>query len=101
MLAMSDLPQGRAEMQARQVELLEATVLQVQATLTAGTVTSRDLVLMCLACIDAYDQRGSGAERDQPRQRRAGTPQGGLHGIPVVVKDNRRPPASTPPLDRR
>ena len=42
----------------RQVELLEATVPQLQAALTAGTVTSHDLVSMYLARIDAYDQRG-------------------------------------------
>ncbi len=58
MLAVSDVPQGRAEMQARQVELWEATVPQLQAALTAGTVRSRDLVSMYLARIDAYDQRG-------------------------------------------
>ena len=55
MLAVNDLPQGRAEIQMRQVELLEATVPQLQAALTAGTITSRDLVSMYLARIDAYD----------------------------------------------
>src|SRR6266481_5477224 len=101
MLAVADLPQGRAEMQARQVELLEATVPQLQAALTAGTVTSRDLVSMYLTRIDAYDQRGpslnaisitngnaltEAGARDA--ERRAGTPRGALHGIPVIVKDN-------------
>jgi hypothetical protein len=57
MLAVNDLPQGRAEMQPREVELLETTVPQLQAALTAGTITSRDLVSMYLARIDAYDQR--------------------------------------------
>jgi hypothetical protein len=58
LLAVNDVPQGRAEMQARQVELLETTVPQLQAALTAGTITSRDLVSSYLARIDAYDQRG-------------------------------------------
>src|SRR5262249_1487781 len=44
MLAVNDLPQGRAEIRMPQVELLEATVPELQAVLTAGTVTSRDLV---------------------------------------------------------
>src|SRR5690349_12854441 len=101
MLAVNDLPQGRAEMQARQVELLEATVPQLQAALTAGTVTSRDLVSMYLARIDAYDQRGPAlnaisvtkgnalTEADAgDAERRAGAPRGLLHGIPVIVKDN-------------
>jgi Asp-tRNA(Asn)/Glu-tRNA(Gln) amidotransferase A subunit family amidase len=101
MLAVADLPQGRAEMQARQVELLEATVPQLQAALTAGTVTSRDLVAMYLARIDAYDQRGPALnaisltngnaliEADaRDAERRAGAPRRALHGIPVIVKDN-------------
>src|SRR5882724_8161922 len=58
MLAVTDLPQGRAEIQPQEVELLEATVPQLQAALTAGTIASRDLVSMYLARIDAYDQRG-------------------------------------------
>jgi amidase len=101
MLAVSDLPQGRAEMQARQVELLEATVPQLQAALTAGTVTSRDLVAMYLARIDAYDQRGPALnaisltngnaliEADaRDAERRAGAQRRALQGIPVIVKDN-------------
>src|SRR5690349_11792349 len=49
---------ARAEVPAQQFELLEATVPQLQAALTAGTVTSRDLVRSYLARIDAFDQRG-------------------------------------------
>ena len=88
-------------MQTRQVELLEATVPQLQAALTAGTVTSRDLVAMYLARIDAYDQRGPAlnaisvtngnalTEADaRDAERRADTPRGPLHGIPMIVKDN-------------
>jgi hypothetical protein len=101
MLAVNDLPQGRAEIQMRQVELLEATVPQLQAALTAAAITSHDLVSMYLARIDAYDQRGpalnaisltngkaltEAGARDA--ERRAGTPRGALHGIPVIVKDN-------------
>jgi hypothetical protein len=82
-------------------ELLEATVPQLQAALTAGTVTSRDLVTMYLARIDAYDQHGpmlnaisvkngkALAEADaHDSERRAGVSRGPLHGIPIIVKDN-------------
>ena len=40
---------ARAETPTQRFELLEATVPQLQAALTAGTVTSRDLVTMYLA----------------------------------------------------
>jgi amidase len=82
-------------------ELLEATIPQLQAALTAGSVSSRDLVSMYLARIDAYDQRGPAlnsisvtngnalAEADaRDTERRAGAPRGPLHGIPIIVKDN-------------
>jgi hypothetical protein len=58
LLGAGTVPPGRTEMQPRSFELLEATVPQLQAALTAGTVTSRDLVTMYLARIDAYDQTG-------------------------------------------
>ena len=101
LMAVNNIPYARAEVQARQLELLEATIPQLQAALTAGTITSRDLVAMYLARIDAYDQRGpalnaisvtngnaltEASARDNERQ--AGAPRGPLHGIPVIVKDN-------------
>jgi Asp-tRNA(Asn)/Glu-tRNA(Gln) amidotransferase A subunit family amidase len=101
LLGAGAVPPGRAEMQPRSFELLEATVPQLQAALTAGAVTSRDLVTTYLERIDAYDQHGPAlnaisvtnghalAEADaRDAERRAGTPHGPLHGIPVIVKDN-------------
>src|SRR3954447_16779222 len=44
--------------QIRSFELMEATIPQLQAALSAGTVTSKDLVTAYLARIEAYDQRG-------------------------------------------
>ena len=92
---------GKAEMQTRAFELIEATIPQLQAALQAGTVTSHDLVSMYLARIDAYDQKGPAlnaisvtsrnalAEADaRDAERRAGAPHGLLYGIPVIVKDN-------------
>ena len=100
-LAVNNVPHARAEMQMQKVELLEATIPQLQAALMADKATSRDLVAMYLARIDAYDQRGPTlnaisvtnanalTEADaRDAERRAGTPRGVLHGIPVIVKDN-------------
>ena len=82
-------------------QLMEATIPQLQAALATGVVTSRDLVTMYLARIEAYDQRGPAlnaisvtnpkalAEADAlDVERRAGASRGLLHGIPVIVKDN-------------
>jgi amidase len=82
-------------------ELMEATIPQLQAALSAGTITSKELVTAYLARIDAYDKRGPALNaisvvnkkaldeavgRDAERQ--AGAPRGLLHGIPIIVKDN-------------
>jgi amidase len=92
-------PGARAQIPS--FELMEATIPQLQAALTAGTITSKDLVTAYLARIDAYDQRGpalnaisivnskaldEAAAADA--ERRAGKTRGLLHGIPIIVKDN-------------
>jgi amidase len=90
-----------AQTPPRSFELMEATIPQLQAALTAGTVTSTDLVGMYLARIEAYDQKGpalnaisvtnKNALSDAAKldaERRAGRSRGALHGIPVIVKDN-------------
>ncbi len=82
-------------------ELMEATIPQLQAALAAGTITSRDVVSMYLARIEAYDQRGPALNAISvinanaiaeaaalDAERRAGTVRGPLNGIPVIVKDN-------------
>ena len=101
LLGIECAPGGRAEVQTRSFELIEATIPQLQAALTSGTVTSRDLVSMYSARIEAYDQKGPAlnaisvinpnapAEADaRDAERRVGAPRGALHGIPVIVKDN-------------
>jgi hypothetical protein len=47
-----------ARAQTRSFELAKATIPQLQAALSNGTVASRELVTAYLARIDAYDQRG-------------------------------------------
>jgi amidase len=82
-------------------ELMEATIPQIQAALSAGTITSKELVTAYLARIDAYDQHGPALNAisvvnskavDEAvaldNERRAGAVRGLLHGIPVIVKDN-------------
>ena len=101
LVALSGSPEGRAQVQTKPVELIEATIPQLRAALTDGAATSRDLVSMYLARIDAYDQKGPAlkaisvknqnalAEADaRDAERRARVQLGPLHGIPVIVKDN-------------
>ncbi|MGI8553672.1 MAG: amidase family protein [Dehalococcoidia bacterium] len=93
--------QGAAAMPAEQSALLEATIPELQAALAAGSISSRQLVELYLARIQAYDQQGPGlnaisainshafAEADAlDSERRAKGSRGPLHGIPVIVKDN-------------
>ncbi len=79
----------------------EDTIPQLQAALTKGTLTSRDLVEAYLSRIEAYDKRGpalNAVSAIGPNARAEATaldaergakgPRGPLHGIPVIVKDN-------------
>jgi len=83
------------------VDVVEATIPQLQAALASGATTSRALTEAYLARIAAYDQSGPAlnaisalsptalADADaRDAERRAGAPRGLLHGIPVIVKDN-------------
>jgi len=80
---------------------MEATVLETQAALAAGTITSEDLVRMYLARIDAFDKTGPAINamirlnahalaeaRALDAERHAKGARGPLHGIPILLKDN-------------
>ena len=80
--------------------LIEATIDDVQAALTARRITCRALVGQYLARIEAYNRRGPNlnavetintralAEADQLDAAMAGSaPRGPLHCIPMLVKD--------------
>jgi amidase len=80
---------------------MEATVLETQAALEAGTITSEQLVQMYLARIAAYDKNGPAINamirlnpnalaeaRALDAERRGKRSRGPLHGIPILLKDN-------------
>ncbi len=79
----------------------EATVLQLQAAMASGQLTSEQLTREYLERIIALDQRGPGVNavielnpdalamaRKADAKRRQGQLLGPLHGIPVLLKDN-------------
>jgi Asp-tRNA(Asn)/Glu-tRNA(Gln) amidotransferase A subunit family amidase len=82
-------------------DVQEKSIAELQAALTAGTVTSRSLVLAYLGRIRAYDVQGPKLNAmiamnpkvleiadALDRERAARGPRGPLHGIPIVIKDN-------------
>jgi len=101
LLAGAFMLRANAQTPSRSFELMETTIPQLQAALAAGTITSRVLVSMYLARIEAYDQRGPALNAISvtnanalaeaaalDAERRAGAVRGLLHGIPVILKDN-------------
>ncbi|MGH2517472.1 MAG: amidase family protein, partial [Ktedonobacterales bacterium] len=82
-------------------ELEETTITALQAALSTGQLTARQLVERYLARIAALDSSGptlhSILETNPDaldiaealdRERAAGTTRGPLHGIPILLKDN-------------
>jgi amidase len=82
-------------------EVYEQSILDLQAAMQSGRVTSRGLVESYLARIQAYDQAGprlnsivliNPRARDEAdamdAQRADKKVRGPLHGIPVLIKDN-------------
>src|SRR5258708_12404026 len=82
-------------------DVFETSIPDLQAALSSGKITSRQLVQAYLARIAAYDQAGPRlnaivtlnpralAEADAlDRERRTKGPRGPLHGVPLLVKDN-------------
>ena len=86
---------------AKAVEYDQATIADLSAAMTAGTLTSEKLVQLCLARIDAFDRKGPSLHAvmalnphaiEQAKaldaERKAKGRRSLLHGIPVVLKDN-------------
>lgn len=83
---------------AEPFDIREATIPEMQAAMTSGRITSRDLVAAHLLRIALYEDQVNAvmavnshaleqAER-LDRERAAGRVRGPLHGIPIALKDN-------------
>jgi Asp-tRNA(Asn)/Glu-tRNA(Gln) amidotransferase A subunit family amidase len=83
------------------LDVVEASIADIQAAMRDGRLSARQLVEAYLARIDAYDRRGPALNAIIEVNPRAleradeldaafatGGPVGPLHGIPVIVKDN-------------
>lgn len=83
------------------MDLAKATVADLQAAMTKGTLSSEQLIQMSLARIKAYDDAGPALNAlilvnpraiEQARaldaERKTKGPRGPLHGVPVILKDN-------------
>jgi Asp-tRNA(Asn)/Glu-tRNA(Gln) amidotransferase A subunit family amidase len=84
-----------------QVEVTEATIVELQQAMASGRATSVEITSAYLARIEAYDRAGprlnaiirlnphalADAERLDAERARQG-PRGPLHGVPVLLKDN-------------
>jgi amidase len=87
-----------AKEQPKPFSVVEASIPEMQAALSAKRVTSRELVQQYLARIAAYEDKLNAAITVNPkaleeadaldRERAAGKIRGPLHGIPVALKDN-------------
>ena len=86
---------------AASVALTDATAVQLQAAMSAGTLTSEKLTTLFLARIAAYEKSGPKLRAlitlnpkalDEARaldaERKAGKLRGPLHGLPILLKDN-------------
>jgi amidase len=92
---------GAASLPSSAGAILEAGVLEQQALMQAGKLTSHSLVSQYLARIAAIDKRGPRLNSvielnpdalkialEMDRERAAKRVRGPLHGIPVLLKDN-------------
>jgi len=86
---------------ARRLQLVEATISDLQRAMRARALTSEELVQKYLLRVAAFDDAGPGlnsyihvnaAALDEARardlERRRSCARGPLHGIPVLLKDN-------------
>ena len=82
-------------------EVFEKSIPELQSALESGAITSRRLVELYSARIEAYDRQGPAlnaiavlnpkalaAAEALDEERRTRGPRGPLHGIPILVKDN-------------
>ena len=87
----------RVGTQSHRVDIVEASIYELQDALTDGRLTSRELVQMYLDRINQYEDRLNATAAISPsamqdatyldRERAAGRVRGPLHGIPIAIKD--------------
>jgi amidase len=95
------LPASPPALQAGSFELEEADIAQLQAWMTSGRYSSRQLTELYIQRIEQIDRQGpalkSIAEINPEalaiadaldRERKQTGPRGPLHGIPIAIKDN-------------
>jgi amidase len=90
-------PRDRSRSQSHVVDIVEASIWDLQNALTDGRVTSRELVQMYIDRINRYEGRlnataaispsAMAEATDRDRERAAGRVRGPLHGIPIAIKD--------------
>src|SRR5262245_28900152 len=86
---------------ADDIDIVEATIAQLQAAMASGQLTAESLVNRYLARIGELDEHGPKVNsiletnpdarsiaRALDAERRAHGPRGPLHGIPILLKDN-------------
>lgn len=86
---------------AAKFELATASVADINAAFDAGALTAEKLTQLCIARIDAYDDKGPSLKaiitvnakalqiaRALDAERKTKGPRSPLHGIPVILKDN-------------
>ena len=91
---------GASRARAATVALTDATIVELQAAMQAGSLTAEKLTQLFLARIDAYEKSGPRLHalitinpkalddaRALDAERKAGKVRGPLHGIPIVLKD--------------
>jgi Asp-tRNA(Asn)/Glu-tRNA(Gln) amidotransferase A subunit family amidase len=101
LLVAATVPAAAQTQRPAPVEVMEATIAELQRWMTEGKTTSKALVQKYLARIEAYDARGPrlnailtinpNALKEAEAldlERAAKGPRGPLHGIPIILKDN-------------
>lgn len=86
---------------ANPFDIVEASISDLQKSLSKGDITSVQLVQQYLARIEAYDQKNASINAiirlnpealrratELDRERQQGRVRGPLHGIPIILKDN-------------
>src|SRR5262245_42838426 len=97
LLALLALP-GSPAIAAEPFDVVEATVDDMPADMTAGRLTSRELVALHLQRIALFEDKLHAAITVNPRaleeaealdrERASGRVRGPLHGVPIAIKDN-------------